>query len=98
MAVDVTDHAVTDTDDVAAYRLAEDLAVEGGDPFHVAGRDAEHGGDGMDGTVRYPAAGLLHYLERFYAGGAGIFVVVRLMLYGIALGLAQDEAVLLAWD
>ncbi|MNR34368.1 hypothetical protein D3C85_1521360 [compost metagenome] len=52
----------------------------------------------MDGTVRHPAAGLLHYLERFYAGGAGIFVVVRLMRYGIALGLAQDEAVLLAWD
>ncbi|MNG20646.1 hypothetical protein D3C84_1049190 [compost metagenome] len=50
----------------------------------------------MDGTIRYPAARLLHYLECFYAGGAGIFVVVRLMQDGVALGLAQGESVALA--
>jgi hypothetical protein len=50
----------------------------------------------VDGTVRYPAAGLLHYLERFNAGSTGIFVVVFLMLDGIAFCLAQDEIIPLA--
>ncbi|MNE49166.1 hypothetical protein D3C80_1436660 [compost metagenome] len=96
MAVDVADHAVADADDVATHRLAEDLAVEGGDPLHVAGGDAEFGTDGVNGAVGHPAAGLLHYLERFYAGGTGIFVVVFLMFDGIALSLAQDEIALCA--
>jgi hypothetical protein len=81
---------------MAANRLAEDLAVEGGDPFHVAGGDAELGADGVNGAVRYPATGLLHYLERFDAGCTGIFVVVFLVFDGIALSLAQDEISLLA--
>ena len=54
-------------------------------------RDAELGADGVNGAVRYPATGLLHYLERFDAGGTGIFVVVFLVFDGIALSLAQDE-------
>src|SRR5699024_5617853 len=42
MAADIAGHAVANTDDVAAYRLAEYLAVEGGYTFDVTGGNTKH--------------------------------------------------------
>eukprot|EP01133_Synstelium_polycarpum_P006961 gene6960-8088_t len=55
VATDVADHAVAHANDVAADRLAEDLAVERRHAFNVAGGDAEDLADGVEGAVRHPA-------------------------------------------
>src|SRR5690606_1022683 len=60
VTADEAGHAVADADDVPANRLAEDLAVEGGDTLHIAGRDTENLADGIGGAVRHPAASLLN--------------------------------------
>ena len=95
MAADVADHAVAHADDVAADRLTEDLAVEGGDTFDVAGRDAQYFADGVDGAVRHPATFLLDDLQGFDGRRARVLVVMHFVLDGRALGFAQGETVCL---
>ncbi|MNG10503.1 hypothetical protein D3C84_939750 [compost metagenome] len=93
MAADVADHAVADADDVPANRLTEDLTIEGGHAFDVAGRNAEHFADGIDGAVRHPAAFFLNDLQGFDGRRARVLVVMHLVLDGRALGFAQGETV-----
>ena len=95
MAADVAGHAVAYANHVAAHRLTEYLAIEGGHALDVAGGNAEDRANGVSGAVRHPAAGLLHDLQRFDAGGARVFVVVHLVLDGRALGFAENETVCL---
>lgn len=95
VAADVADHAVAHTDDVAADRLAEDLAVEGGHALDVAGRDAQHFSDGVDGAVRHPATFFLDDLQGFDGRRARVLVVMHLVLDGRALCFAQGETVCL---
>lgn len=93
MAADVAGHAVAHANHVTTNGLAEDLAVEGSHAFDVAGGNAENFANGVSGTVRHPAALLLHDLQRFDAGGARVFVVMYLVLDRRALGFAEGETV-----
>jgi hypothetical protein len=95
MPADVADHRIADANDVAANRLAEDLAIKGSDAFDVAGRDAEHLANGIERAVWHPAALLLDDLQGLDGRRARVLVVVQLVLDGRALGFAQRETVCL---
>src|SRR5690606_40937378 len=81
------------SDDVPANRLAEDLAVEGGDTLHIAGRDTENLADGIGGAVRHPAASLLNNLQRLDGGRPRVLVVVHFLFDGGAFGIAENETI-----
>ncbi len=84
--------AVADLDHVAAHRLAEDQAVEGGHALEIGGADADDlGQHRRNRLVGHPAAVLLHDLERADAGGAAIGVVREVMLDLVALVGGQHE-------
>ncbi|MND75358.1 hypothetical protein D3C80_669720 [compost metagenome] len=65
---------------MASYWLAENLAVERGHAFYVAGWDAQHFSDGINRPIRNPATLLLHDLQCFNGGGAWILVMVLFVL------------------
>ena len=90
---DVTDNAVTITDYVTSYWLTENLAVERGHAFYVAGGDAQHFRDGVNRTVRNPAALLLHNFQCFDGSGARILVMVLFVLDRITFFRAQYKCI-----
>ena len=93
MTADVTGHAVAHADDVTPHRLTENLTIEGGYAFDVTGRNAKDFANRIGGTVRHPATGLLHDLQRFDGCRTRVFVVVHLMLDGRAFACAEGETI-----
>src|SRR5690606_26780112 len=93
VTADVAGHAVAHANDVATHRNAEDLAVESCHAFNIAGGNAENFADGVAGTVRHPAAGVLDDFQRLDGRRARVLVMVHFMLDGRALGFAQGKTV-----